>query len=114
MTDQFTSPQPGDPVAPAGSAAIDPDKTLEASKHHARQAAEELRDAAGAKAAQFRDAATARANEFRNTAEQRWDEARHRAEDWRTDGEAYVRENPAKAVLYALGAGFILGLIFRK
>ena len=30
------------------------------------------------------------------------------------DGEAYVRENPTKAVLTAVAAGFVLGLIFRR
>jgi ElaB/YqjD/DUF883 family membrane-anchored ribosome-binding protein len=30
------------------------------------------------------------------------------------DGEAYVRENPTKAVLTAVAAGFVLGLMFRR
>jgi ElaB/YqjD/DUF883 family membrane-anchored ribosome-binding protein len=30
------------------------------------------------------------------------------------DGEAYIRENPTKAVLTAVAAGFVLGLMFRR
>ncbi len=120
MNDQFSSTT--DPVSPVQPEA---ERNFQAGKEHAAQAAEELRaaaaakaselrDAAGAKAAEFKDAASVRAQEFRHQAEQRWEDARHQAEDWRTDGERYIRENPAKAVLYALGAGFILGMIFKK
>ena len=47
------------------------------------------------------------------TAEQ-WRETRARLDDLRRDGEKFVRENPGRAVLYALGTGFVLGLIFRR
>ena len=30
------------------------------------------------------------------------------------DAEQYVRENPTKAVVTALGIGFVLGMIFRR
>jgi ElaB/YqjD/DUF883 family membrane-anchored ribosome-binding protein len=42
------------------------------------------------------------------------DEAKQRVRTLREDGEDYVRENPMKAVMTALGIGFVLGLIFRR
>jgi ElaB/YqjD/DUF883 family membrane-anchored ribosome-binding protein len=76
---------------------------LESSKTHARRAAEDLRSAATAMAGDYRDKAT-----------QAWDDAKVRVRTLQEDGEDYVRENPMKAVLTALGVGFVLGLIFRR
>ncbi len=87
--------------------------------------ARELREKAGAKASEFRGKAEAKAQEFRETAEEKahdfreraehtYGEARARTRTLQEDGEAYVRENPAKAVFTALAAGFVLGLIMRK
>ena len=59
---------------------------------HARKAAEDLGSAAGGI----------------------WDNARDRVRDFQDDGKQYVRKNPTKAVFTALGAGFVLGLIFRR
>lgn len=109
---------------------------LQSSKSHALQAAEELkaaaalkaqqlREAAGQSAARFRETAAETTKKLRETAEERavrareyanqqWQSARTYAKDWQEQGEAYVRENPAKAVLAALGVGFVLGLIFRR
>ena len=87
---------------------------LDSGKSHARQAAEDLKSAAEAKAAQLRAAAEAKAAELRQRAEQKYDEVRSRADKMRHEGEDYVRENPSRAVLIALGVGFVLGLIFRR
>jgi ElaB/YqjD/DUF883 family membrane-anchored ribosome-binding protein len=76
---------------------------LESSKTHARRAAEDLRSAATAMAGDYRDKAT-----------QAWDDAKVRVRTLQEDGEDYIRENPMKAVLTALGIGFVLGLIFRR
>lgn len=87
---------------------------LESGKTHAKQAAEDLRAAAEAKAAEFRATAGAKAQEFRGKAEQVYGDYRDRARTFREDGEQYVRENPTRAVLTALGIGFVFGLIFRR
>ena len=98
--------------------------SLAAGKSHALQAAEELRDAASLKAAELKDAtreradniknfATGKADEAREYAEHRYEEARTMTQDYRDEGERYVRENPAKSVLIALGLGFIIGRILR-
>jgi ElaB/YqjD/DUF883 family membrane-anchored ribosome-binding protein len=76
---------------------------LESSKTHARQAADDLKAAAGAMA-----------EDYRGKAEQVWEDARFRVRTFQEDSEQYVRENPTKAVFTALGIGFVLGLIFRR
>ena len=70
---------------------------------HARKAAEDLGSAAGAMA-----------NKYLGRAEEVWDNARDRVRDFQDDSKQYVRKNPSKAVFTALGAGFVLGLIFRR
>lgn len=70
---------------------------------HARQAANDFKSAAGAVA-----------GEYRGRAEEVWNDARYRVRSFQEDSEQYVRENPTKAILSALGIGFILGLIFRR
>jgi ElaB/YqjD/DUF883 family membrane-anchored ribosome-binding protein len=76
---------------------------LEASKGHVKQAAGDLRAAA-----------KTTANELRDRAEHAYSDARERVRTLQDDGEQYVRENPTKAVLTALAAGFVLGLIYRR
>lgn len=87
---------------------------FESGKSHAIHAAEDLKAAAEAKAHELRTAAEAKAQEFRGKAEHAFDEARVKARTFREDGEQYIRENPTRAVLTALGVGFVLGLIFRR
>ena len=70
---------------------------------HARKAAEDLHSAAGAMT-----------DEYRGRAEGIWDDTRRRVRSFQDDSEQYVRENPTKAVLTALGVGFVLALIFRR
>ena len=75
----------------------------ERSGTHARKAAEDLGSAAGAMA-----------NKYLGRAEEVWDDARDRVRSFQDDSKQYVRKNPSKAVFTALGAGFVLGLIFRR
>ena len=70
---------------------------------HARKAAKDLRSSAGAMA-----------NEYRGRFEEIKDDAIDRIRSFQDDGKQYVRENPTKAVMTALAAGFVLGLIFRR
>src|SRR5205807_3974167 len=97
------------PAAAAGAQ----DK-LQSSKEHARRAAEDLRSAAGAMAGEYRGKAEQAWGDARGKAEQAWDDATTRVRTFQEDAEQYVRENPTKAVLTALGIGFVLGLIFRR
>jgi ElaB/YqjD/DUF883 family membrane-anchored ribosome-binding protein len=86
-----------------GSAVTDAQGKLQSSKTHARQAAEDLKSAAGVMA-----------GEYRGKAEQAWDDAKERVRTFQQDADLYVRQNPTKAVVTALGIGFVLGLIFRR
>lgn len=75
-------------------------------------ASEQLRAAAEATAGQLRDAlqsddVKAAAERLTKEASQRWREV--------TDNAAtFIRENPGKAALAALGIGFAIGLLFRR
>ena len=71
---------------------------------------ENIRQAAGQKADELRGAAQGKAKELRGAVEN----AKSQAKSWQAEGEAYVRENPTKAVLVALGAGILLGLLLRR
>lgn len=89
-------------------------KTAGNIKAAASAKADDLKAAASAKADEFRGAANAKAEELRGKAEDAWDDAKVRARTLQEDGEAYVRENPTRAIVGAVAAGFILGLILRK
>jgi ElaB/YqjD/DUF883 family membrane-anchored ribosome-binding protein len=52
--------------------------------------------------------------EYRGKAEEVWGDAKDRVRTFQQDADQYVRENPTKAVITALGIGFVLGLIFRR
>jgi ElaB/YqjD/DUF883 family membrane-anchored ribosome-binding protein len=84
---------PNDPISHMEEK-IDP---VQAVKDGVKKAAENLHASAEAKAAQFQDAA-----------ENAWSDAQSRAKTWQTEVESYVRQNPTKAVLMALGFGFVL------
>lgn len=105
-------------------AAPDPKTTLEASKEHAKLAAEELRTAASLKANELKEVAREKAHDYRDTAEEKAADARHYAEDQyhaahdqvdelREETERYIRANPLKSVLVTLGVGFFIGRFLR-
>src|SRR5260370_41951534 len=96
------------------SAPADAQDKFESSKMHARKAAEDLRDAAGAIAGEYRGKAEQAWTDARGKAEHAIGDARTRARTLQDDAEEYVRENPTKAIFTALGVGFVLGLIFRR
>ena len=86
------------PVAPPET-----EEKAEQGVKHARETAEDLRSAAGAMA-----------DEYRERGKEVLDEAIHRVRSFQDDSKQYVRENPTKAVLAALGVGLVLGLISRR
>jgi ElaB/YqjD/DUF883 family membrane-anchored ribosome-binding protein len=75
---------------------------------------EDLKGIASAKADEYYATASAKADELRGQAEAAWGDAKVKARTFQEDGEHYVRENPTRAILIGLGAGFLLGLIVRK
>ncbi|MDF1739160.1 MAG: DUF883 C-terminal domain-containing protein [Verrucomicrobiales bacterium] len=131
MTEKKSAKEVEDEVVSADEAK----KHIESSKELAEEAARELRLAAAEKARELREAALKakeeyqslvrehaehfqheavdKANQYKEFAEESFSEAQERIGDYQQQGEDYVRENPLKAVLIALGAGFILAKIFR-
>ena len=103
----------------------DPQTAAEKGKDHLKAAADNFKTAATVKAEEIRKAAEQHDEEDveracpdaidpGEQAENAWSDARTKAKYWQTEGEAYVRDNPGRAVLVALGVGFALGLLFRK
>ena len=95
-----------------------PEEATKGGQDHLRAAAGDLKEAAGAKVENTRQAVEQKADELRGAAQGKAQELRGAAESAWSDagskGEAYVRDNPTKAVFTALGIGFVLGLIFRR
>ncbi len=91
------------PITQGGDIPPQAEEKAQSGAEHARQAADDLRSAAGAVA-----------DEYRGRAEEAWSDASARVRSFQEDSEQYVRENPTKAVFTALGIGFVLGLIFRR
>lgn len=89
-------------------------KKFEAGETHAQQATEELRSAAQSKASELRSVGEAKAKEYRTKIENTYEQTRNRAHSLQEEGEAYVREQPLRGVLAALGVGFVIGLLFRR
>jgi ElaB/YqjD/DUF883 family membrane-anchored ribosome-binding protein len=103
----------------------DPQEAADSAKDHVKAAAddfkaaasakaEEIRRAAEKKAEELRQAAQSKAREFSGVAGSAWTDAQSKAKTWQAEGEAYVRQNPTKAIFVALGLGFVVGLMFRK
>jgi len=141
MSEAFSSPEsvPFSETPDAGSAANalraaasgeipaprSTEEKTQALKEAASQRAAQIRDFAGEKAQSLKAAAGDRigalregagetANNLADAASEQWQETRVKAKELHGSLETYVRENPTKAVLSAVGAGFVLGLLIRR
>ncbi len=87
-------------------------------KEAASQKAAQIRDFAGEKAQSLKAAATdkigAKASHLKGAASEQWQDSREKARELHESLEIYVRENPTKAVVSAVGVGFVLGLLLRR
>ena len=61
----------------------------------------------------LKHAASAKAEEFKGQAGEAYDQARQKARTLHEDAEEYVREKPRQALMTALAAGFVAGLLIR-
>lgn len=61
----------------------------------------------------LKHAASARAEELKGQAGEAYDQARKKARTLHQDAEEYVREKPRQALMTALAAGFVAGLLIR-
>lgn len=126
MTDQLASelePEAGfaaDSKEPSGIAKAAHDLRVAAGEKAKglAEAAEEkaaiLKEQATTSAQQFKASATEKAHQFRETATEKWQDGRVHAKELHGTAEDYVRQNPTKSVLIALGTGFLVGLIVRR
>lgn len=80
----------------------------------ATEKAQALKATATEKATVLRQAAEEKATHLRSVADEQWHQTRDRAKDIHVTAEDYIRENPTKCVLGALGIGFLIGLISRR
>lgn len=106
-----SSPSVGEAASDLRNAAGEKAKEL---KQVAEAKALKLRETATAKAAAFKDAASKQADHLKQSATEQWETTRVRAKEIHGTAEDYIRENPTKCVLGALGVGFIAGLIMRR
>lgn len=74
----------------------------------------QLRQSAGQQASQLRQYAAEKALAVRQKAEVGWDVTSDKAKQLHKSGEEYVKANPTKSVLIALGVGFLLGALIRR
>jgi len=76
--------------------------------------AAQLRQTAAEKATAFKTAATTQASQLKDSANEQWEHTRVKAKEYHTTAEDYIRENPTKSVLCAMGIGFLAGLVMRR
>lgn len=89
-------------------------ETASALKASATEKADHLKSVASEKAQQYKSVATEKSQQAKETAQKQWNETRVKAKEIQVTAEDYIRQNPTKSVLYALGAGFLIGLISRN
>ena len=93
--------------APAGERARD-------LVHTAESRAAALKERALESAQQLRQTAAEKSKHLRESANEHWQETREKAQELHSTAEDYIRQNPTKCVLGALGVGFLIGLITRR
>jgi ElaB/YqjD/DUF883 family membrane-anchored ribosome-binding protein len=109
----YTAPSPSVAQAASDLRAAAGEKAA-ALKERALESASHLREVAAEKAAAFKNAAAEKASHFKDTASEQWHGTRVKAKEIHVTTEDYIRENPTKCVLGALGVGFLIGLIVRR
>jgi len=83
-------------------------------KERAVGSAQQIRETATERATAFKSAATEKAQHLKETAACQWDDTRVKARELHVTAEDYIRQNPTKCVISALGLGFLIGLIARR
>jgi ElaB/YqjD/DUF883 family membrane-anchored ribosome-binding protein len=83
-------------------------------KERAVGTAQQFRDSATEKAIALKAAAAEKAQYLRESASDQWEDTRVKAKELQVTAEDYIRQNPTKCVISALGLGFLIGLIVRR
>lgn len=82
--------------------------------HTAEARAADLKERAIESAHQLRETAMGKASAIKATAAEQWSETRDKAHELHVTAEDYIRQNPTKCVLSALGVGLLIGLLARR
>lgn len=82
--------------------------------HTAESRATALKERAIESAQHLRQTAAEKSQHLRESATEHWQETRVKAQEFHSTAEDYIRQNPTKCVLGALGVGFLIGLITRR
>ena len=83
-------------------------------KERAVESAQQFRETATEKAAALKSVAADKAAHIKETATEQWQDTRVKAKELQVTAEDYIRQNPTKCVVSALGLGFLIGLIVRR
>jgi ElaB/YqjD/DUF883 family membrane-anchored ribosome-binding protein len=83
-------------------------------KERATESAQAFRSTATEKASALKAAATERSQHLKESATEQWQDTRVKAKEIHVTSEDYIRQNPTKCVVSALGIGFLIGLIVRR
>lgn len=76
--------------------------------------AHDIKETATAKAHDLKETATVKGQQFKEAAGEQIQQGQVKAREAHADAEEYVRQNPTKSILTALGVGFLIGLVVRR
>ena len=107
MTNEQTDQPVGAVQVPSPSPSQDSQNRLSAAREFACEQYEKLRRAATSQVENVRQYT----QDARRQLNEGWDATRAKAKDLHKAGEEYVKANPTSSMLYALGAGVLLGLL---
>lgn len=83
-------------------------------KSSAIEKAEHYKAIASEKAEHFKTVACEKVSHVKESAQHQWEDTRVKAKEMHVTAEDYIRQNPTKTVLGALGIGFLIGLLSRR
>ena len=66
------------------------------------------------KAVEIKQSAAERAHRLQESAAEQWRDTRDMTKEFHVTAEDYIRQNPTKCVVGALGLGILIGLIVRR
>ena len=98
----------------AGQIAHDAGARAQQIKDAAVEKAGQFREFAGTKAHDIKETATVKGQQIKEAAGEQIQQGQVKAREAHADAEEYVRQNPTKSILTALGVGFLIGLVVRR